>query len=131
MADDERLICARDALIDGGRAVRFVAERDGRTLSCFAVAFDGGVHAYVNFCPHRGTELDWQPGEVFEESGLYLICATHGALFEADSGLCVGGPCHGAHLTSVPLAFDGERVLLGEGYRLVSVDATPPAPASL
>jgi nitrite reductase/ring-hydroxylating ferredoxin subunit len=128
MADTERLICRRDALVDGGKAIKFAAERDGRVLACFVVAYDNGVFAYLNVCPHRGTELDWQPGEVFEESGLYLICATHGALFEPNGGLCVGGPCQGAKLTSVPVVVDDQQVWLGEGYRLLSVDQADPGP---
>jgi nitrite reductase/ring-hydroxylating ferredoxin subunit len=100
---DARKICARDALVDGGLAVRFEIPQGTRSVPCFVVAFDGEVHAYVNSCPHRGTELDWQPGEVFDESGLYLICATHGARFEAASGLCVGGACKGAALERVAI----------------------------
>ena len=57
-----RMICQRDELRDGGRAARFAYEFDGRILPGFAIAFDGEVHAYANCCPHRGTELDWQPG---------------------------------------------------------------------
>jgi nitrite reductase/ring-hydroxylating ferredoxin subunit len=47
-------------------------------------------------------ELDWVPGKFFDDGGLYLICATHGAMYEPDSGQCVGGPCRGARLE--PLA---------------------------
>jgi len=93
-----RRVCRRDALPEGGRAVRFDIRRQSHELPAFAVAYDGEVHAYVNICPHRGTSLDWQPGEVFDESGVYLICAAHGALFEPDSGLCIAGPCQGAFL---------------------------------
>ena len=114
MAESERVICRVDQLVDGGLAVRFeiALAEPGRSLPCFAIAYGSAVHAYVNSCPHRGTELDWQPGEVFEETGLYLMCATHGALFEPDSGLCVGGPCHGARLQTLPVKVVGNDVLL-------------------
>jgi nitrite reductase/ring-hydroxylating ferredoxin subunit len=78
----------------------------------FAIRWRGQACAYVNRCPHLGTELDWQPGEFFDESGLYLVCSTHGAMFEPDNGLCVAGPCRGASLE--PLAIrehDGEVIL--------------------
>ncbi len=97
-------ICQRSALTDGGLAARFQFEFDGRLVQAFAIAYDGELYAYANSCPHRGTELDWQHGEVFDESGLYLVCATHGAIFEPNSGRCVGGPCQGASL--VRLAVD-------------------------
>jgi nitrite reductase/ring-hydroxylating ferredoxin subunit len=112
MADDARVICASGELVDGGLGVRF----ELATWSPgFAVRYAGKVRAYVNRCPHASTELDWQPGEFFEESGLYLICSTHGALFEPGSGYCVAGPCRGASLE--PLAIrerDGQVILLRE-----------------
>ena len=108
MADDtvdthavERVICASDALPEGGRGVRFALQPDANEEKGFAVRFDGEVCAFVNRCPHLGTELDWQPGEFFEEAGLYLVCSTHGALFEPASGFCVAGPCRGATLQPI------------------------------
>jgi nitrite reductase/ring-hydroxylating ferredoxin subunit len=124
LADAERLICRTSDLIDGGIAKRFAVEFDGRTLSAFVISFDGSVFGYVNSCPHRGTELDWQPGEVFDESGIYLVCATHGAIFEADSGLCVGGPCQGAALTKIVVEATAEGVFLRTG-RLLPVRPSP------
>ena len=114
MATTTRVICKRDALVDGGVATRFTIPlyAPARDAPCFVVACDGDVYAYVNSCPHRGTELDWQPGEVFEETGLYLMCATHGALFEPRNGLCVAGPCHGARLQSVAINVVGNDVVL-------------------
>ena len=98
MARHERLICASEALADGGKGVRFALESDPGAERGFAVRYGGEVRAFVNRCPHAWTELDWQPGEFYEESGLYLVCSTHGALFLPDTGFCVAGPCHGASL---------------------------------
>ncbi len=121
--DRIRRVCRRDDLLEGGTAVRFGIIRNGQEVPGFAVAYDGRVHGYVNVCPHRGTSLDWQPGEVFDESGLYLICATHGALFEPDSGLCVGGPCHGAYLQKIPLKFEADHVVLEHDILINARDA--------
>lgn len=117
MADPERIaalrfVCARDRLADSGRAHGFSVMRAGRILPAIAYAFDGQAHAAINICPHRGTSLDWQPGEVFEESGLYLICATHGAMFDPDTGLCIAGPCVGAQLQKLPVQVVDGRVEL-------------------
>ena len=90
-----RRLCASADLAESSLGVRFVL--DGATNG-FVVRFRNRVSAFVNRCPHLGTELDWQPGEFFEESGLYLVCSTHGAIFEPDSGKCVAGPCRGASL---------------------------------
>ncbi len=37
----------------------------------------------------------------FDDSGLYLICATHGAICLPDSGRCIDGPCRGARLAQL------------------------------
>ncbi|HEX8010816.1 MAG TPA: Rieske 2Fe-2S domain-containing protein [Casimicrobiaceae bacterium] len=101
MARRERLICRSDALLDGGAGVRFEIRRAGVTLPAFAIRFRGAVHAYLNECRHQATELDWNPGEFFDAGRLYLICATHGALYQPDTGWCVDGPCRGARLGAV------------------------------
>jgi len=110
MARGERLICPSLALAEGGRGVRF-ALADGEEKG-FAIRSAGRVRAYVNRCPHMGTELDWEPGEFFDIAKLYLVCSTHGALFEPGTGFCVAGPCRGASLR--PLAIrerDGQVYL--------------------
>ena len=112
MAHDGRLICASDALAEGGRGVRFALRSEGGEEKGFAVRHGGSVCAFVNRCPHLGTELDWQPGEFFEESGLYLVCSTHGALFEPRTGFCVAGPCRGASLEPLEVREHGGQVLL-------------------
>ena len=115
MAAGERLIATAADLPEGGRGVRFDVERGGALEPAFAVRFRGRVHAYLNRCGHVPVELDWQPGEFFDSSGLYLICATHGALYAPESGRCVGGRCAGRGL--IPLAVherDGQVFLKDE-----------------
>jgi len=114
MADPGELICASEALEEGGRGVRFpLPFASPQPATGFAVRFDGKVSAFVNRCPHLGVELDWQPGEFFEGTGLYLVCSTHGALFEPASGYCFAGPCRGASLEKVDVAeLDGRIVFL-------------------
>jgi nitrite reductase/ring-hydroxylating ferredoxin subunit len=115
MAERERVICAAAALAEGGPGVRFAL---GEALNGFAIRHRGTVRAYVNRCPHMGTELDWQPGEFFDFAGLYLVCSTHGALFQPATGFCVAGPCRGASLEPLQVR---ER----EGLILVE-DSVPP-----
>ena len=103
MARHERLICASDALTDGGPGVRFEVRRAGAALPAFAVRFRGMARAYVNVCQHQATELDWNPGEFFDAERLYLVCATHGACYDPASGVCIAGPCAGARLATVAI----------------------------
>jgi len=112
MAGREHLICESAALADGGRGVRFALATGDAAPTGFAVRYAGAVHAYVNRCPHMGTELDWQPGEFFDLAGLYLVCATHGALFHPATGLCVAGPCRGSTLDRLRAREQDGRVLI-------------------
>ena len=112
MARHERLICDSAALAEGGRGVRFALESHPGEEKGFAVRHGGAVCAFVNRCPHLGTELDWQPGEFFEESGLYLVCSTHGAIFEPGTGYCVAGPCRGASLEPLQVREHGGHVFI-------------------
>jgi len=41
-----------------------------------------------------------------------LICSTHGALYEPISGRCTAGPCVGDRLTALPLALDGDALVV-------------------
>lgn len=113
MADEAAVICASDALAEGGQGVRFSLPAPARHPGTgFVVRFDGKASAFVNRCPHLGVELDWQPGEFFEGTGLYLVCSTHGALFEPNSGYCFAGPCRGASLEKIDVTEQGGRIVL-------------------
>ena len=112
----QRRICRSDELAEGGPGVRFTVERFGAGEPAFLVRFRGQVHAYLNCCGHVPVELDWQQGEFFDSSGLYLICATHGALYAPDSGHCLGGRCNGKGLEKLVVTeHDGWVVLNEEG----------------
>ena len=101
MAYGERLICAANALADSGRGVRFEVEYFGQAAPAFAVRYRGRVHAYLNRCAHVAMELDWQEGVFFDAEGRDLLCSTHGATYDAQSGGCVGGPCNRAPLVKL------------------------------
>nr|WP_242404642.1 Rieske 2Fe-2S domain-containing protein [Janthinobacterium agaricidamnosum] len=103
MDNEEILICAADALLDGGKGVRFPVSAGGENTTGFVVRYDGKVYGYLNRCAHIPIELDWAEGEFFESSGLYLMCSTHGAVYVPDSGLCAGGPCKGGRLLPIVL----------------------------
>ena len=94
---EEQLIalCNSAELEDGGMAVPFDVVYGGQTCRAFAVRWKGRVHAYLNRCAHVAMEMDWQPNRFFDDSGRWLLCGTHGAVYQPDTGACAGGPCRG------------------------------------
>lgn len=100
---DQRRICLSSELTDGGTGVRFMVASEQGEQPAFAIRHAGRVFAYLNRCGHVPIELDWQPSEFFDHSKLYLICATHGALYSPVNGHCLGGRCNGKGLTPVPV----------------------------
>lgn len=109
------LICPAEALVERGAGVRFTVQGVNGSYPAFAVRYHGAVHAYVNRCTHRSLELDWEPGRFYDEDTRHLVCATHGALYEPETGRCVAGPCHGG-LAKLP-AFENN------GFVYLAADA--------
>ena len=103
MAGSQRLICASEAVAEGGDGVRFSVSRVTGEEPAFVVRFGGRVYAYLNRCAHVPIELDWMPGRFFDDERRYLMCATHGAIYEPASGRCVAGPCRGQRLSPLPV----------------------------
>ena len=92
------VVCASGALKDGGLGRRFVLESGDEA---FVVRHGGVARAYLNHCPHRGLELDWQEGRFFDDKGGVLVCSVHGARYDPAGGGCLGGPCRHQGLTAL------------------------------
>jgi nitrite reductase/ring-hydroxylating ferredoxin subunit len=120
---DEALIplCNATDLLDSGLAVPFDVVYAGATCRAFAVRFDGQVHAYLNRCTHVAMEMDYQPDRFFDDTGRWLICATHGALYAPDTGACQGGPCRGG-LIKIPVSEHDGVVHWHTAYNLKPIE---------
>ncbi|ACT50513.1 Rieske (2Fe-2S) protein [Methylovorus glucosotrophus] len=103
MADNERLICESASLLEKGQGVRFELPEFGQRVTGFVVRYKGKVCGFINQCAHVPVELDWNPGDFFDLTQQYIICATHGAHFMPDNGYCVMGPCKGRSLKQLPV----------------------------
>lgn len=93
--EDAIPFCNSCDLLEGGPAVPFDVVHGGEACRAFAVRFEGRVHAYLNRCAHVAMEMDWQPNRFFDDTGQWLMCATHGATYQPDTGECAAGPCRG------------------------------------
>lgn len=114
MAARERLICAAEALAEADEGVRFETRYRGASVPALVIRFRGQARAYLNRCGHIPVELDWQPGEFFDHSRLYLVCATHGALYDPETGACLGGRCNGRELIALPISERDGQIYLKE-----------------
>lgn len=115
-----QVLCPSRSLVHAGQAVPFDVLYLGQTCRAFAVRYHRDVHAYLNRCTHVPMELDWQPNQVFDASGQWLQCATHGAIFRPDTGQCAGGPCRGG-LVKIELREMGGMVYWHTQHRLKPV----------
>ncbi|MCY7369705.1 MAG: Rieske 2Fe-2S domain-containing protein [Polaromonas sp.] len=115
--DAVQALCSSNELREAGDAVGFDVAYAGQTCRAFAVRFDGQPYAYLNRCTHVAMELDWQPNRVFDPTGQWLVCASHGAEYRPDTGECAGGPCRGG-LVKVQLSEDHGVVSWHPAYNL-------------
>ena len=74
---------------------------DGQEL--FVVCKDQQYFAYINSCPHIGIALEFMPDQFLDADAELIVCSSHGALFEIQSGKCVAGPCIGESLQPIKL----------------------------
>ena len=78
----------------------------------FVVREGDDVHAYQNYCVHAGHPLNWKPDSFLTPDGSQIICASHGAVYEIKSGVCVAGPCPGKKLRALDVEIrDGTVVV--------------------
>jgi len=93
--DELQALCNSRELLNCGLAVPFDVVYAGQTCRAFAIRFNGQPQAYLNRCTHVAMELDWQANRIFDDTGQWLLCASHGAAYQPESGQCASGPCKG------------------------------------
>jgi nitrite reductase/ring-hydroxylating ferredoxin subunit len=96
-----------------------VRDEGGERREAVLVRTDDGVRGWLNYCRHLiDVRLDKGSGAPMRDGE--LVCANHGAYFEADTGYCTFGPCEGATLETVAVAVDdGDVYLTDEDYAFV------------
>lgn len=97
-----------DQIADGD-ARSFVIEMRAGRFHGFVVRRGDGAFGYVDRCPHMGLPLA-QKLDDYVMAG-HIACSWHGALFDVESGTCVGGPCQGAALTPWPVRVEAGAIL--------------------
>ena len=90
-------------LIPDGRARSFVLEMRAGRFHGFVVRRGVAVHGYVDRCPHAGLPLARALDDYLTPAGDLIACGWHSALFDIETGACLGGPCTGGALTPWPV----------------------------
>ena len=111
MLQDEHVAVARVGEVEAGQTKKFVLHIDGREVECFLLNYGGQLFAYVNRCRHVPMTMDWLENQFLTEDGRYILCATHGAAYEPETGECIFGPPCGKVLDRVPLTVAGDQVI--------------------
>lgn len=79
----------------------------------FVIRCSDAVFGFVDLCPHAGLPLAQKLDDYLTPNGSLIGCGWHGALFEVETGVCVGRPCAGQRLTPWPVgASDGYIVTM-------------------
>lgn len=80
---------------------RGIANEAPHRAGLFVLRCENGVRVYRNRCPHLGTPLNWTPDRFLDLARERIVCATHGAIFRIEDGVCISGPCEGDALEVV------------------------------
>jgi nitrite reductase/ring-hydroxylating ferredoxin subunit len=112
--DLERVICRLSDLEPIGARGFTIGEGDW-PLRGIVVRVREEVRGYLNRCPHAGHPLNLRPNRFLTADGALLLCASHGALFDKLTGLCIAGPCPGQWLQAIALKVADGFVMLADG----------------
>jgi nitrite reductase/ring-hydroxylating ferredoxin subunit len=120
-ADGDR-IAALSAVPDDTTFLFTVRDDEAEEREAILVRLaDGHVAAWLNYCQHF-THISLDKGSGAPMRDGELVCANHGAYFEADTGYCTFGPCEGAYLNELAVTVDdGDVYLTDEAYAFVDV----------
>ncbi|PSP53379.1 (2Fe-2S)-binding protein [Halobacteriales archaeon QH_7_68_42] len=93
-------------------------EADEREAILLRLADDAGdptddVVGWLNVCQHM-THIPLDKGSGAPVRDGEVVCANHGAMFDAASGECTYGPCEGAFLAEVGVTVDEGGVYLDD-----------------
>ena len=119
-----KISAAEESEILEGEARSFRFVRKGRYVGGFIIRYQGSLFVYENKCRHIPISLDYDDSRYFDEEKRYLICQTHGATYEPDSGECVAGPCKGSALFSIPFEIREGRIYVESEFVPESGDSS-------
>jgi len=86
---------------------------DGARVKAFAVRRDGCLYAWWDACPHYGgTPMAWKTNAYLNAARDRIVCASHGAEFDIETGACVQGAALGQRLTPAPIEATADGAII-------------------
>ena len=92
-------------------ARNFVLQIKEQYFHGFVVRKKNQVYGYVDTCPHMGLPLAQKLDEYLTPDKQLIACSWHSALFEIETGQCVGGPCSGQRLQEWPVQIQNGMIV--------------------
>lgn len=105
-ADVEIVVGPLDDIEDPGCREFEIGEGDW-PFRGFVVRQGDGVFAYQNVCVHVGHPLNWSAEKFLTKDKTAIICASHGATYDIETGQCFAGPGSGKALRKVSVSVRG------------------------
>jgi nitrite reductase/ring-hydroxylating ferredoxin subunit len=106
------VVVANAALLGDRETAKFTFTDGADRKEGFVIARKGKLFAYRNECRHIPMTMDWVENRFLSRDGCFIQCATHGARYEVDTGLCVDGPPAGETLRSLKVSIDGNDAII-------------------
>jgi nitrite reductase/ring-hydroxylating ferredoxin subunit len=105
------VVCRADELAESETA-KFRIGKGKDAPEGFVVRHKGELHAWRNECRHIPMTMDWVENRFLSRDKCWIQCATHGALYDVATGLCVAGPPSGKSLHRLPVSIEDGNVVV-------------------
>lgn len=108
----QRIVVADAASLGDRQTAKFTFMDGVDRKEGFVIARAGRLFAYRNECRHIPMTMDWVENRFLSRNRRFIQCATHGARYEIETGLCVDGPPAGETLRSLKVSIEGNDAIV-------------------
>ncbi len=107
-----RVVLGKAESLLEGESMKFSFESADGEHEGFILRHRDRLYAYRNECRHIPMTMDWVENRFLSRDRRYIQCATHGALYEIETGLCVDGPPVGETLRCLSVEVEDGQIVV-------------------